>query len=58
MQQHYKGYCLTQKNNLWQIAGFANSFYSLQAAKIFIDIMVQGITKTNGHCKPLTTQKN
>ena len=57
-QEHYKGYCLTHKNNLWYIDGFTNSYYSIDAAKAFIDIMAIGITKANEICKPFTTQKN
>lgn len=57
-QQHYKGYCLTQHNNHWKIEGYTNTFYGLQAAKNFIDLLAQGITKVNGHCKPFDTQKN
>lgn len=52
MQQHYKGFCLIQTNNLWQIAGFANTFYNIELAKQFIDIMEQGVTKVNANCKP------
>jgi len=39
MQQHYKGYCLIYKNNLWQITGFTNTFYSIETAKTFIDLI-------------------
>ena len=57
MQQHYKGYCLTYTNQLYQIAGFTNTFYSIENAKAFIDFMDAGITKVNEHCKPTVCPK-
>jgi hypothetical protein len=55
----YKNYCIVAiGNGSFKIAGYTNTFYSLQAAKDLIDILETGITKANAHCKPLTTQKN
>jgi hypothetical protein len=55
--QHYKGYCLTYKHNKWQIEGFTNTFYSIETATAFIDILTNGITKANENCKPTVCPK-
>lgn len=57
MQQHYKGYCISQKNNLYKIERYTNTFYSLQAAKDLIDIISKGITKANDNTIAFATQK-
>lgn len=59
MQQHYKGYCITQQHNgTFKIEGYTNVFYSQQEAKDLIDILDKGITKANGNCIAFATQKN
>ena len=58
MQQHYKGFCITQQQNgQYKIEGYTNIFFSSQTAKAFIDVIAGGITKVNENCKPTICPK-
>lgn len=55
----YKGFCIVQlQNGSYQIAGYTNIFYALDAAKSLIDVIEQSATKANTNCRPFKSQKN